>query len=282
MHRFAKAYELLELPPTASLDEVKRAYRKLAMRYHPDLNTSADAAQRFIQINKAYEVIVYAEGHDWSGNVQRQSKVDSEAVKSRDRDRVRIPKAEAVRMGREKSLRFERLKLQREARQFLSFKRSIYYPWTMAMTYASVIMFVLVLLDSVLIREQCRGYVSLKEPIRQELLMGDAILGYRIGFEGGKEVEVNTAAGELITAGTFVYFSKSLFFDDVPSIEVMNSSFKPFSVNAFNKPPFYFFLMFLMVPMAIFFVDKPSALFYAAGAYARYAVAMFILTYIIF
>ena len=50
-------YEVLGLTRNASADEIKRAYRKLAMEYHPDRNSSGDATERFKEINRAYEVL---------------------------------------------------------------------------------------------------------------------------------------------------------------------------------------------------------------------------------
>jgi hypothetical protein len=48
-------YEVLEVPETATLQEVKQAYRRMALRYHPDINKSRDAEARMKEINEAYE-----------------------------------------------------------------------------------------------------------------------------------------------------------------------------------------------------------------------------------
>ncbi len=52
----ADCYRLLELPQDASLAEVKSAYRRLARRYHPDVNPGDRAAHdKFILLQQAYE-----------------------------------------------------------------------------------------------------------------------------------------------------------------------------------------------------------------------------------
>jgi molecular chaperone DnaJ len=56
--RLSECYSLLEVSPGASLDEIKASYRKLAFKYHPDLNAKdARAAQRFSRLNEAYVLL---------------------------------------------------------------------------------------------------------------------------------------------------------------------------------------------------------------------------------
>ena len=50
-------YEVLGVPRTASTEEIKKAFRKLAMQYHPDRNNKPGAEGRFKEINEAYEVL---------------------------------------------------------------------------------------------------------------------------------------------------------------------------------------------------------------------------------
>ena len=47
-------YEILGVPKTASVDQIKKAYRELALRYHPDRNKDKGAEEKFKEINEAY------------------------------------------------------------------------------------------------------------------------------------------------------------------------------------------------------------------------------------
>jgi len=51
-------YALLEVRPQASKSEIKKAYRRLSMKYHPDKNPGDEqAAEHYKKINRAYEVL---------------------------------------------------------------------------------------------------------------------------------------------------------------------------------------------------------------------------------
>jgi len=58
--KFRDYYEVLGVPRTATAEEIKRVYRQLARKHHPDLHPQAErakAAERFKEINEAYEVL---------------------------------------------------------------------------------------------------------------------------------------------------------------------------------------------------------------------------------
>lgn len=50
-------YQVLGISKSASADEIKKAYRKLALEYHPDRNKTKEAGEKFKEVTKAYEVL---------------------------------------------------------------------------------------------------------------------------------------------------------------------------------------------------------------------------------
>jgi curved DNA-binding protein len=54
---FKDYYEIMGVPRDATQDDIKRAYRKLARKYHPDVSREADADARFKELGEAYEVL---------------------------------------------------------------------------------------------------------------------------------------------------------------------------------------------------------------------------------
>ena len=47
-------YAILGVPRNATQEEIKRAYKRLARQYHPDVNKSPEAEEKFKEINEAY------------------------------------------------------------------------------------------------------------------------------------------------------------------------------------------------------------------------------------
>lgn len=55
--KFKDYYEILGIPETATQEEIKRAYRKKARQFHPDVSKEVDAEEKFKEVNEAHEAL---------------------------------------------------------------------------------------------------------------------------------------------------------------------------------------------------------------------------------
>ena len=55
-------YSTLELDKNASIDEIRKSFRTLALKYHPDKNKDESAKEKFMRIVEAYEILSDANG----------------------------------------------------------------------------------------------------------------------------------------------------------------------------------------------------------------------------
>lgn len=287
MERFAKAYEILGVPVGAELTAVKKAYRKLALKYHPDVNPSKEAHEKFIHVQKAYEIICTADRTWTEAKLNEQTNEEettvAEDLKASDRDRARnnMSATERMKMAREAQRRHEEFLIKRDAQAFKKFRQSILYPWTIIATYVSLAFFCLILIDAFTVFNSHQGFVTSKKPVTISILGNPIIWKYNFQFMNGDHVEIPARAASQIPMGSYLTVASSLIFNDIPEVQVINSDFKEFSINAFNKPPYLFFLILFGVPLLYFFVDKPSAVFYSAGAYSRIAVWFLVILYVV-
>jgi hypothetical protein len=115
-------YRTLGLQPKATPEEIRRAYRRLAKQYHPDLNPSPDARARFLDIVEAYEVLL---GERKAAARKRTAPVDHEAIQRKARE-------EALKRAR---MRYAEFRRQRDKEQGEAYGKALIWVAALVVAY---------------------------------------------------------------------------------------------------------------------------------------------------
>jgi len=123
-------YRILELPAGASTADIKKAYRSLAKKYHPDVNPDAGSSEKFIEISEAYEILIN----------------QKEFTSSKLGDRFDIDDRHSyefyVKMAREKARQAAKMKYERLKKEHEAFQRSGLHDIVLILKYAQNVLLI--------------------------------------------------------------------------------------------------------------------------------------------
>jgi hypothetical protein len=125
---YSQYYKLLGLSPGAGEEQIRQAYRKMALKLHPDVNSSPDAHQEFVNLGEAYEILnhrVRQEGppgaeYSWPTAEDRSDFSSWEEIIREARERAK----------KQAEMRFEKMQRENEA-----FQQSGLYDLSLVLRY---------------------------------------------------------------------------------------------------------------------------------------------------
>lgn len=110
-------YDILELSTNATEQEIRKAYRRLAKRYHPDVNKTKNAHEKFIEISEAYEFLInHGQHYKTSFTIATTEEQNTNDYRSRE-EFERFRQTSREKAENQAKMRYETFKKQHEAFQ---------------------------------------------------------------------------------------------------------------------------------------------------------------------
>ncbi len=119
-------FAILELRPGASENEIKKAYRKLARRYHPDVSKEPDAEERFLEITEAYDYLLERRTRPAISYSRPFETVTPEPTREEQR--------------RQRARAFAQMRYEEFRQSTLAFKRSWYFTPLRIITWTAIVL----------------------------------------------------------------------------------------------------------------------------------------------
>ena len=255
-------FSILGIRPTTDINVIKKAYRKKALHWHPDKNKTAEAEEKFIEINEAYEALIFNKtNQNYTKNI----------VKSKDdlmAERMKNARARYYE-SKQKTERTERLFYE----SLISGKKGKIFK---SLAILGAVFGVLWLIDIWVIRN-ITNTISIDEVVVAKSMYFKLEINGFLYFFNQVEVQGILKNNQIIT-------QTSVIFQDLVSIKVQDY-FEGFK----TVEPYFSFITFtpvlqflFIVPLGVYYFRKPTIWFTFLYLFSKYIVFGLVVLIILF
>ena len=251
-------FEILEIQPTKDEKVIRRAYRKLALKYHPDKNPIDEAHVKFIQISEAHENLLAAIEHSNRTDEERDEYVRSKSNVAHNAQPDKSDKEIYEERLRQAKKRYEEMK-RREAEENEAYYQKISSGtnWKLfrVVMIGCLLFSIIFILDSQFLpsRWQKSEVVGHNRVLNYGGIIYNRIVPLKIST--GEKIWVEPSFASSAIASKTIFIERSFFFRDIKSMTTWENGKWFSSVGDFSvMGTFPLVPIFLIIPFLTFII----------------------------
>lgn len=253
-----KYFDILEIQPTKDEKVIKKAYRKLALKYHPDKNESEEAHLMFIHISEAYENLLAAIEHANRSAEERQEYVKKSAppASSPKKSKQELYE-ERLKEARKRYEEMRRREEEENEAYYQTISSGVNWKVFRGIVAGCLLFALLFILDSLVLPSRWEK----SEIIGENRVINYGGISYRrivpIQLQTGEKVWVKPSFSASATFYKTVYIERTYFFRDIKKLWTWESGRWYGSVADFSVAgTFPLVPIFLFIPLLTFILKS--------------------------
>lgn len=273
-------FKILGISPTKNEALIKKAYRKKALKYHPDRNPTAAAKDKFIEVTEAYENILEALERGIDPNSTSQNRTSYRQT-STQRTRTRQKTASEIREERIKKarMRYEQNK-RREAEENDAYFRTLtngkWWKRFKRVMYVSTLISLLMTLDMLYFPAVTEVSQIVKVNTSSRYSGANKHSTSPVKFENGQKAWLSQKFIEM-SKYEYLYLEKTPLFKDIKYVKVWQFDRWVYYTPDYSLPSTFPLIPFvLLFPLLTYFIKSKTFTFTIFFHLSMYAIPLFL------
>lgn len=261
------AYKIFGLNPESSEEEIRKRYRELVKKFHPDVNKNPNAEKKFIEIQEAYEILM--QGPEYQPEVETPSEPSFQTEYAEYRNYAR----EQYQARKKKEAEeLEKLYMKLQSGPIFHLHRVI--------AIASLIVMIALIIDLILPNHRVSSVITSYSTDVYQSMNGNLVSLAKTNQ--GEQFFLNAFSNRFFDINPFIKIEKTaIFHQSVSVLSYGNNVLQVIPIHfSFYWAQFVLF-PFLIIPNIFLFYRKKDAFFIMGSYFSRYASGILLLYFLI-